>query len=375
MKAIVSKKLQPTREFFTRVVNRRLDARLANTLLKMCGVPKAHYLCSVVNPTVMAPFYDELDALVVDSFATIHGIPTAHVRNHLQQCLFTPFYEAGPKLYRETLTAIGLAHHVPSPLQEDSNLAVGPEASLNPCMASHRRSQEGNHAKTWMMYALPQYSMSTEDYCLATQLRVEHSKAPTSHCTCGFALRHGGIEALSHLLTCTDNLVGYNVRHEEIVTSLTKVLKEFGFSVQREPRQFNGPNDEKRPDLTIFLSRVSIVLDVTVVTNTASSWNTRSDPAAAVAQQKRNKHSDNVSAQGAYEFYPVACEASGHVDPSFDTMLRALSNELPIGTAKHFRRSMCFALSVAMQRGNARILKHAYRRLHEAATFGTLRWF
>jgi hypothetical protein len=206
------------------------------------------------------------------------------------------------------------------------------------------------------------------------QMRLEYCRAPTSHCTCGHSLRHGGIQAITHLLTCHDNTVGYNVRHDDIVAALIKVLKEFGFSVQLEPRQFSGPEDNKRPDFTVLLSRVSIVVDVTVITNSAASWNNRTDPAATAAAEKSNKHGDNVAQQGAYEFFPLACESSGHVDPTFDSMIRALCNELPVGTSKHFRRAMCFALSVALQRGNARILKHAYRRLHEAATLGTLRW-
>jgi len=67
-------------------------------------------------------------------------------------------------------------------------------------------------------------------------------------------------------------------------------------------------------------------------------------------------------------------EASGHIDPAFDTFVRTLANDLPIGSAKHFRRAMCFAASVGLQRGNAKILKHAYARLEEAATFGTIRF-
>jgi hypothetical protein len=378
MKSIINKKLDPTRQFLQRVKNRRLDARLAYTLEKMCGIPKANYLCSVVSPEIMKQFYDELDNLIIATFSHIHGIPEQHVKDHSHQALIELFAVKGPILYQKARNAVEGITSAPNANQPSSStnldLPVGPDATMNNFIASHRRSQEGNHAKTWMMYALPEHCINTEDFCTAMQLRMEYCRPVTSHCTCGHSLRHGGIEALSHLLTCPENLVSYNVRHEEIVSAIIKVLKAFGFSVQREPRQFSGPNDQKRPDLTVFLSRTSVVIDVTVVTNTAESWNTRADPAAAAANDKRAKHSDNVCQQGAYEFFPLSCESSGHIDPCFDTMIKTLCTELPLDTAKHFKRAMCFATSVALQRGNARILKHAYHRLREAATLGTLRW-
>jgi hypothetical protein len=153
-----------------------------------------------------------------------------------------------------------------------------------------------------------------------------------------------------------------------------KVLRHYGFCTQHEPRQFGGSTKETRPDATVFLARISQVFDVTVVTNTASSHVHEADPAANAAAAKEAKHGENVRSQGTYEFVPLAMTSSGHVDPEFDNLVSTLSHDLPLGTTKQFRRSMCFAVSVGLQRGNARILKHAYHRLEEAATWGSIRW-
>ena len=73
-------------------------------------------------------------------------------------------------------------------------------------------------------------------------------------------------------------------------------------------------------------------------------------------------------------FYPLVAETSGHIHPTFDKLVKDLSNSIPIGDAKAFKRDMCFAVSVALQRGNARILKHAYERLEDSMTFGSRAW-
>ena len=57
-----------------------------------------------------------------------------------------------------------------------------------------------------------------------------------------------------------------------------------------------------------------------------------------------------------------------------DVIIQVLARELPRTDPKEFRRAFCFATSVGLQRGNARILKHAYARLVASATFGTKAW-
>lgn len=220
----------------------------------------------------------------------------------------------------------------------------------------------------------PATPIHTEDFTLAMQIRCGHFGRRFKKCTCGYEFQKDGYENLSHLLTCDRNYYSYTRRHEEIVHDLNKILKKFSFNTQHEPRQFMG-KDNTRPDLVIFTSRVSPVIDVTVITNTALTYRNKSDPTEAEAQAKCTKHEANVAKQGAYVFYPVVLETSGNIHNAFDNLLTALSQELPQHQRKEFRREMCFAASTALQRGSARILKHAYGRLENANTFGTRAYF
>ena len=156
---------------------------------------------------------------------------------------------------------------------------------------------------------------------------------------------------------------------------LNRVIKAWGFPTQLEPRQFGGSEDVKRPDLAVYTSRTSPIIDVTVVTNTAPSHCEKIDAAAGAAQAKTTKHEENVNSKGNYKFYPIVCETSGHIDSAFDDFVALLTSALPFGSKKQFRREMCFAVSVALQRGNARIMKHAYGRLEDANTFGRRKCF
>lgn len=98
------------------------------------------------------------------------------------------------------------------------------------------------------------------------------------------------------------------------------------------------------------------------------------DPSKMAAQAKTNTHGTAVSDKGAYVFIPVVTESSGHCHNTLDTLIAMLSRELPRHKRKEFHRAFCFATSVGLQRGNARILKHAYSRLVSSVTFGTTVW-
>ena len=237
-------------------------------------------------------------------------------------------------------------------------------------MESHARSATGNHAATWMLESATKAEMSTDDFVQAMQLRCAHFNKIYTTCSCGFSFREKhAIESLTHLLTCADNSYSYLSRHDEIVTSLNRVLRAWGFNTFREPTMFAGESDDKRQDIAIFTTRLSPVLDVSVVTNTSESHCFKNDPASEAAAHKRTKHEANVVSKGAYKFYPVILETSGNIHNDFDTLIRHLQQHLPIGSAKEFRRDMCFAASVALQRGNARIIRHAYGRLESMQTF------
>ena len=128
---------------------------------------------------------------------------------------------------------------------------------------------------------------------------------------------------------------------------------------------------DTRPDYVVLLPRISPVIDLTVVTNIAISHRDNTNCTETASRDKVSKHGEAVSSKGAYKFFPIAVEASGHCHSNLDELIALLSRELTTRDTKPFRRAFCFATSTGLQRGNARILKHAYAA---ASTFGTRAW-
>jgi hypothetical protein len=159
------------------------------------------------------------------------------------------------------------------------------------------------------------------------------------------------------------------------------VLRTWGFNVTTKVSQYHGAEDEKMPDFAISRApqgchhvderTKTLVVDVNCICNFAESYNNSSDASHIGASKKVDKHEQNVVSHGEHIFIPIILEVSGHIHPSFDTLISKLAEQLPQLEAKEFRREMCFAVSVALQRGNARILKGAYERLRRAQTFGS----
>jgi len=367
-RTIVSTKLASYDLFFARVTAPKLGRRLGYTLLRSCGTPKFVYLCSVVPPEIMSPFYLEMDACIRTAFSTISGVMDPDVGFAPSGGALPSFVVNGPQLYADSFARVsGLPATVPPP-------PPIPDASSTP-FASHCRSAVGNHAATWTLFT-EHAQMSNDEFCCAMQLRCGAFRSIRPNCTCGFLFGADPWTNLAHALTCKDNVYSYTDRHDEIVQELNRVLLRWGFCTKYNSNEhLDARVDNKRPDLVVFTSRKSPVIDVTVVTNIAESHCRTYDPAAAAARAKTEKHATYVTASGDFEFFPVSCETSGSVDGSFDKLITSLSSCLSFGQAKEFRRSLCFALSVSLQRGNARILSQFYARLLRSVTFGTRAFF
>jgi hypothetical protein len=227
-----------------------------------------------------------------------------------------------------------------------------------------------------MHYAEPFIAkMNSEDFCYAMQARCCVLRTSATRCTCGFELRgNPAVINLAHVFTCSHNAISYTQRHEEIVSAIAGYAKErLGLPIDREPSMF--PNYDKqrmtRPDLTIFLPRSSAVIDVTVATNICASYIGVEHPANKAAQLKSTKHGDCVSEAGSFVFFPIALESSGAMDEGVDDFIQHLSTETDAVNSKDLRRELCFVVSTALQRGNARIIKNALARISKHDTPGT----
>ena len=250
---------------------------------------------------------------------------------------------------------------------------------FNNIQQAHRQSAIGAHAQSWLMFG--RSVMSSSEFALAMRFRCEiWPTLASKQCTCGFQFVTDALDNYTHALTCTDNVYSYIGRHNEIVRSIQRVVKAAGFDTQVEPTQFHGTHsshaaatalaDAKRPDITVFTHESSPVVDVSVVTNTCRTY-LSSDAAGRITKKKNDKHKDNVEKIEGYTFYPLVLESSGAAAPELDTFASHLSRSLPFGSTKHFRQVLIHEVITALQRGNARILKHYFARVMKSAQFGS----
>jgi hypothetical protein len=142
----------------------------------------------VVHPDVLAPFYREIDELILSTYSAINGIPVKHAKEHIKQSTLDLFADRGPVLYNKTRERIGLPilqFNLPVTEEEDPFVNSDLDSALNPIQESHRELQNGNHGTTWLLFGENHLSpISTEDYSYATQFRMEYFKPQFKHCTC-----------------------------------------------------------------------------------------------------------------------------------------------------------------------------------------------
>jgi hypothetical protein len=364
--AIIGKKFEAIRTWFTRVQAPQLDARLAYTLLRSCGVPKFNHLCAMHDCDLMTPFYTAMQDLQAQAMEQITGIP-AHSPSLIRASgAGLPHWPThGPHLRTATLAALRGDRVQPSPTPVDSVDIQHPSSS------AHRASALGNHASSWMMFG--RGTLSGEEFATAMRLRCEYWPDSVGHCTCGFPFPvEDAMSCYAHLLHCPDNTFSALGRHDGVCSDIDALVRTAGFHTRREPTDFGGELDEKRPDLTVFTAKLSAVIDVTIVTNFCRSYcNLGAGAAAANARQKKDaKHAQNVESAGPYRFFPIVIESSGHCDSSIDDFSRFLASRLPFGAQKPFRAKMNHTIAAAVQRGNARIVQAAFARIAASHQFG-----
>ena len=362
---IIEKKLGDIEIFFRRLSSPLLDSRLAYTLLRSCGAPKANYLCMTHEPVLLNPFYTRMDHAQRQCFSAIAGSDT-NIFSESGGGL-TEYAVLGPILRSNTLADInGQRRTSTRPPQHSSHATL-----TNPFAAAHEKSAVGLHAGAWMTFGNSQ--LSGREFACALQLRCQAWPADMRYCTCGFAFSaapEGGAKNYSHILTCVENTYTYQGRHEEIVTSCLRFLDTWAFTTKHEPKDLHGDDDEQRPDFTVFTPKVSPVIDVSIVTNFAVTYAGMSDPAAVIVDQKNKKHRANVESAGCYAFYALVGEASGRCHGNIDALARYLAQFVDATLRKQFRKEFVVEFAVALMRGNARIVSHALDRIRTGKIFG-----
>lgn len=374
----VLKKLECMEVFFKRASHHSLNAKVGYTLLRMCGVPKANFLCQNVSPTIMQmipklpqddpmPKVDEpksvyqiLDSQLSMAIHRITGVPQDKVFVDAELLnLIQPFEVSGPLMYAKS----HINNNAPREPQTVSQIPNPDQAYL-----SHVESCQGCHASAWMQF--DEYAeMESQDFAYAMQIRHAHVPADIHWCTCSAPIPHS-MEGIAHLMTCRHNTVTYNDRHEEVVSAINRYMKDRGFHTKHEPRNFQTDDTKKRPDLTISTSRMSPVIDVYIVTNFCPSHRKTPNVATVIAEEKIKKHAEEVEKEGDHIFFPFVIEASGHWEGRCDQFVNELANYLAISDRPVFRRQLHMLVSTAVQRGNARILASAIARIRKSRQFG-----
>ena len=170
-----------------------------------------------------------------------------------------------------------------------------------------------------------------------------------------------------HPLHCEKYTGLWKSRHDSVKQTLADIATQCGASVSIEPDQLYS--DGKTPDLLIHMGARSIAVDVTVKHTLAPSYvSNLAQTALRVAREgervKIFKYEAESKAMG-MEFTPFSIETLGGWGPAAQRLVKELADHAARHTSyskTEALRHLVQGIALAVQRGNAFLLKSAYQR-------------
>jgi hypothetical protein len=238
-------------------------------------------------------------------------------------------------------------------------------------------SQATPNAAAWLMGVRggTDYIMNDVDYSISARFKLglpPIANMPTT-CICGFQFT----EDWDHLHSCNQLKSKLTTtRHDLIKTTYARVMSLANVMNVVEPRWISrSVNDARRPDLLAYLGATCTLIDVSVVHPAAPSWQKRASKNPLVAAKSREKlktrkYEDLAKSEGAI-FYPLVFESYGAIGPESRVGIQELAEAIAESKPGDSKRvypvvigQIMHSLSVALQRGNAAIVKQGITLLN-----------
>ncbi len=250
-------------------------------------------------------------------------------------------------------------------------------SDVSDCARVLSASQHAASAWLALVPSEPELHLATSTFQFAVRHRLGLPPAnladmPSVDCFCGEA---DFKDDPSHLHACPLlRRTAVNARHNGIVQALASLARnELGLHVSIEPSWYDAKGGQDRPDAVITTHARSWLVDVSVVHSSAASYlsrfHTHLRPRAAAAQREKEKHGkyDGMAdANGpGMTMVPFVLESFGAVGEEASAFIHTLAHLS--GDAAAFTRHAFDCLSVALQRGNARISKEGLVRIRAGA--------
>jgi hypothetical protein len=174
-----------------------------------------------------------------------------------------------------------------------------------------------------------------------------------------------------HLLSCIKAIKReVNMRHNEVVNALWRVVLAVGGQAVREPVGLEF-DDGRRPDLQLVFPGQHVLTDAVVVHPLAPSYvnqgtSLSATGAARMQQRVKTRRYSKTAARHEAMLLPFAVETCGGMAPDAIRLLRLIAQagheQLGMLPVEHIARQLVGAVAVAVQRGTAMVYLSRYLR-------------
>ena len=360
-------------DFFTRLL--KLDRQVVYALFRYCGLPRWNHIIRCHAPEVTMPANELVDKYARRCLMTLLGCGSGAGNLLFDNPLFTgdllasiPFSELAPLAWKAATEGVdGVAN---APMQHDlvaahlvaTRAGLIPTSGASPVARVHASLLLDVGSRRWLECypSRAEYAMRRMEYEIALRARylLPPSNEETHYCVCGRQFEPELF--VVHALDC-NKVRGYTwaSRHALVKRVFKSVLRQYGFNPdEAEPRFFGGGTG---PDVCFLLGGRLTLVDVVVTNPLADTYVDAelASPGATLlrAEKEKDRRSIAPSEVRRMDFFPLALTTFGNLGPRSTALLHRCSSFTadPPGFMKH----MGMALSIAVQIGNANIIKSA----------------
>ena len=249
---------------------------------------------------------------------------------------------------------------------------------LSPAGKALITSNSAKWASTWLVTIpverKPWLYLSDEMYRLAMQLRLGlKAIAPDVPCVCGRETVPSLQSMPWHPLSCSSFSPLWSARHDGVKQLLASIMTMAGASVMVEPTPSHlrrAFEDGRRPDLLIHMGERTILADVTIKHPLAPSYvrGLAQSSLGTALEGERIKNEQYAAEAKAMlmEFVPISLETTGGWGPAAQRLVKSVAKyageHSPSLSQSEALRDLIQGSAIAIQRGNAYLLRTAYQR-------------